>query len=1352
MTRRFSAIGVCLYGFISAGLVACGDGGESKEGPWPNGSEGTKESGGSNATGGTSSKGGASNATGGKSTNTGGTSTATTTTTTTPVETCTASFVNLTDGGVLTDSQDSDGDYCQNGYSYNVVVATTAKDGTKARLILNGSEIATTTVANATAKFSNAPIGNEGKKTLEVEIGDTTNLCTTGESAVTVDCLGMPSCTVSTPTFDPTKRTALNFVAVASGGDRVSSLGSPYQTRLSVATNVENGQPVAVTVDGGTDKVYGVAVNGTATFPGVTLSPDGAHQVTATCTARSGANGVSSPISVNVDTTAPALTVAKGTGAGATVISALADGDHFGPSDDADPINDGLQLRLCGTTTDADATDLGTLLPAIGNNFCVAIGGNTPTCGAVKTVSDVKSACVNFTCPGNGPFDLTLTLKDDAQNPTTLTRTGLTCAAANPNISFLDPVANDETFSDKSKRILASYNTEATRMDMNPTQAGSQYVVTACTSAPAGSTGTLKVGRVGETLLQVATVTSVASPNCSGSKLEFPLVTLPESLNNSDFTLKTATQVQVNVIDNNLGTGTSTIDVWVDSNSPLLSLSSPIGLCGKYYASTSDVSESVVFSSSVASPTFPVTLVVTDEAGTPASYDGTVLTFSQTTINNVIFKVGKNKVSASVHEPSGNYRLFGGNSCTVEVGGNPPPTVTWQKPLSTSLLTAAGNSSPNAIIDADAAAGWQGQLKVRVESTASLAGMTVQFSANGTPIGSPVSITLDVGDNTKGYALLDPATVPEGAAVELTATTSTGTASAGSAAITVPVDVTVPSTPTALSASVPVAERRIPNFKLDWTAAADGLGKASGYLVRVSKTAIQTDTEFNNAKDITYSGVPASNGNPDSLTVNGISNSLLIEKDYFFAIAAVDIVGNRSGFVSTSSATRSVFLSSEMTPSTTLQRFGSVIDGTGDLNKDGYSDLIVNLNNGNEVQIFFGSSTGVATTPDVRIQGTVSQFGTTVAAIGDINKDGYEDMAIGSAREGAGIVYVFYGRTKSDWALTPTLSSSNADLTVGANSDTTSGGDAKFANSRLGSSVVRLGDFNGDSVDDFAVSAFNYNSSTGLIAVVLGKAKASGAIAPIVLSASASPGIIRIDGDTTGSRFGFRMVGTGRFYGGSLNPGLVVSAPYMGTNLGRMYSFVGATGTPTSIALSTAQTVNGVAGEYLGFNGISLLGNLGPGGQMALGLSIIDLAPDLVYLYSGTTATGPFDVRASYKTSELGTDVFGRMVVGGGVSGWTNSVSVIGNEKSDLVISTLAGGKPRLFVIDGTKVSLPASLATIDETNVDVVVNLPGTFTDFARSVTIVPDIDGDGHADLAVADTDFTASNPITGRVVVLR
>jgi hypothetical protein len=154
---------------------------------------------------------------------------------------------------------------------------------------------------------------------------------------------------------------------------------------------------------------------------------------------------------------------------------------------------------------------------------------------------------------------------------------------------------------------------------------------------------------------------------------------------------------------------------------------------------------------------------------------------------------------------------------------------------------------------------------------------------------------------------------------------------------------------------------------------------------------------------------------------------------------------------------------------------------------------------------------------------------------------------------------------------------------------------------------------------------------------------------------------------------------------------------------------------------------------------------------MALGVSAIDVAPDLVYLYSGSTSTGPFDSKASYKTSEAGSNVFGRMVVGGGMSGRTNSVSLVGTEKADLVISTLAGGKPRLFIIDGTKVTLPAPLATLDETNVDVVVNLPGTFTDIARSVSIISDVDGDAYADIVVADTDYT-SNPVTGRVVVLR
>jgi len=150
-------------------------------------------------------------------------------------------------------------------------------------------------------------------------------------------------------------------------------------------------------------------------------------------------------------------------------------------------------------------------------------------------------------------------LKDQAGNPTTVTRTALTCASTSPTVAFIDPVSDSTPFSDVTKRILATTNTTATRHDKNGTTFGTQYDVIACTSAPAGSSAILSTGYMGQTLTQAATTSVVADTGnlCSGSGnlVQFTNALLPESLTDSSFNLATATELQVAVTDLNLATG-----------------------------------------------------------------------------------------------------------------------------------------------------------------------------------------------------------------------------------------------------------------------------------------------------------------------------------------------------------------------------------------------------------------------------------------------------------------------------------------------------------------------------------------------------------------------------------------------------------------------------------------------------------------------------------------------------------------------------------------------------------------------------------------------------------------------------
>jgi len=86
---------------------------------------------------------------------------------------------------------------------------------------------------------------------------------------------------------------------------------------------------------------------------------------------------------------------------------------------------------------------------------------------------------------------------------------------------------------------------------------------------------------------------------------------------------------------------------------------------------------------------------------------------------------------------------------------------------------------------------------------------------------------------------------------------------------------------------------------------------------------------------------------------------------------------------------------------------------TGDINKDGYDDIAIHGNN-NKVYMYLGG-TNMATSPAYILQGPPNYFGDRGLSIGDIDRDGYKDMAVSTSDHYPDdSTYIYFGGAELD--------------------------------------------------------------------------------------------------------------------------------------------------------------------------------------------------------------------------------------------------------------------------------------------------------------------------------------------------
>ncbi len=158
-------------------------------------------------------------------------------------------------------------------------------------------------------------------------------------------------------------------------------------------------------------------------------------------------------------------------------------------------------------------------------------------------------------------------------------------------------------------------------------------------------------------------------------------------------------------------------------------------------------------------------------------------------------------------------------------------------------------------------------------------------------------------------------------------------------------------------------------------------------------------------------------------------------------------------------------------------RSGQSVAGAGDVNGDGYDDILISARKslhggpgGGQTYLILGKAKGWSMDTDLSKadasfwgETTYDRSGDSVAGAGDVNGDGFDDILIGAPANGEGArlsgqTYLILGK-RSGWSMDTNLSKADASFWGEGEYDIT------------GYSVAGAGDVNGDGYDDILIGA-----------------------------------------------------------------------------------------------------------------------------------------------------------------------------------------------------------------------------------------------------------------------------------------